>query len=284
MFSSPDHTPPRWLFVALTLCLAAIFAALMGRPDTASLSVQAVETAPVATVIPPTPAAPTPAPAPTPEPTPETTPEPDWSQPVPVGEAVDQEEWFSDAVFIGDSRTDGFRLFSGITSEADFLVHTGITVYDVVDGKNVIRRGDKKVSSLDALAERQYGKVYISLGVNELGYRAPENFAETYGKLIDAIREREEDAAIYIQSIIPVNTEKCKANDQLYYVTNENIAAYNETLSAMAEEKKVRLVNVAEALIDENGEAVKDLSADGVHFKKDGYILWLDYLTTHTGP
>ena len=81
-----------------------------------------------------------------------------------------------------------------------------------------------------------------------------------------------------------MNTEKCKANDQLYYVTNENIAAYNETLSAMAEEKKVRLVNVAEALIDENGEAVKDLSADGVHFKKDGYILWLDYLTTHTGP
>ena len=48
--------------------------------------------------------------------------------------------------------------------------------------------------------------------------------------------------------------------------------------------EKVRLVNVAEALIDENGEAVKDLSADGVHFKKDGYILWLDYLTTHTGP
>lgn len=196
---------------------------------------------------------------------------------------MDQAEWFADAVFIGDSRTDGFHLFSGVTSEADFLVHTGVSVYDVMDNKPIIRREDGKIPLLDALAEKQYGKVYISLGVNELGYKAPENFAETYGELIDAIREREPDALIYVQSIIPVNTSKCKANDQPYYVTNENIAAYNETLAAMTQEKEVRLVNVSEVLTDENGEAIHDLSADGVHFKKDGYILWLNYLTTHTG-
>lgn len=276
-----DRTPSQWLFVSLTFCLAAIFAALLGQPDTASLSIQAAESAPAVTAT-ATPA-PTPTPTPTPEPTPTPTPEPDWSQPVPEGDAVDPAEWFADAVFIGDSRTDGFRLFSGVTSDADFLVHTGLTVYDVMDDKPVIRRGDKKVPLLEALAEKQYGKVYISLGVNELGYRAPENFAETYGELIDAIQECQPDATIYIQSIIPVNTEKCKANNQLYYVTNENIAAYSEALAAMAEEKQVRLVNVAEALVDETGEPPKDISADGVHFKKDGYVLWLDYLTTHTG-
>ena len=276
-----DRTPPQWLFVSLTFCLAAIFAALLGQPDTASLTLRAVESAPAVTIA-PTPT-PTPTPAPTPEPTPTPTPEPDWSQPVPEGEAVDPAEWFADAVFIGDSRTDGFRLFSGVTSDADFLVHTGLTVYDVMEDKPVIRRGDKKVPLLEALAEKQYGKVYIALGVNELGYRAPENFAETYGELIDAIQDCQPDALIYIQSIIPVNAEKCKANEQPYYVTNESIAAYNETLSAMAEEKQVRLVNVAEALVDEDGEALHDLSADGVHFKKDGYVLWLDYLTTHTG-
>lgn len=280
MFSSPDNMPPRWLYVALTLCLAAIFAALMGRPD--AVPVRAAEAAVPVQTAEPAPTS-TPTPTPTPAPTPEPAPEPDWSQPVPEGEAADQEEWFSDAVFIGDSRTDGFHLFSGVTPDADFLVHTGVTVYDVMEDKPVIRRGDKKVSILDALAEKQYGKVYISLGVNELGYRAPENFAETYGELIDAIRERQKDALIYVQSIIPVNTDKCKANNQLYYVTNENIAAYNETLSAMAEEKKVRLVNVSEVLVDEDGEAIRDISADGVHFKKDGYILWLSYLTTHTG-
>lgn len=278
-----DRTPPQWLFVSLTFCLAAIIAALLGQPDTSSLTTRAVESAPVAAVTATPAPAPTPTPAPTPEPTPTPSPEPDWSQPVPQGEAVDQEEWFADAVFIGDSRTDGFRLFSGVTSKADFLVHTGLTIYDVMEDKPVIRQGDKKVPLLEALGEKQYGKVYISLGVNELGYRAPENFAETYGELIDAIQEQQSGAILYIQSIIPVNTEKCKANDQPYYVTNESIAAYNEALSAMAEEKQVRLVNVSEALVGEDGEALHDLSADGVHFKKDGYALWLDYLTTHTG-
>lgn len=276
-----DRTPPQWLFVSLTFCLAAIIAALLGQPDTSSLTTRAVESAPAVTTV-PTPA-PTSTPAPTPEPTLTPKSEPDWSQPVPAGEAVDQEEWFADAVFIGDSRTDGFRLFSGVTSKADFLVHTGLTIYDVMEEKPVIRQGDKKVPLLEALGEKQYGKVYISLGVNELGYRAPENFAETYGELIDAIQEQQSDAILYIQSIIPVNTEKCKANDQPYYVTNESIAAYNEALSAMAEEKQVRLVNVSEALVDETGEPSRDISADGVHFKKDGYLLWLDYLTTHTG-
>lgn len=281
MFPHANNTPPQWLFVSLTFCLAAIFAALLGQPDTSSLTIRAAESAPIATLAPAS--TPTPTPTPTPEPTPTPAPEPDWSQPVPEGEAVDQEEWFADAVFIGDSRTDGFRLFSGVTSEAGFLVHTGLTVYDVMEDKPVIRRGDEKLPLLEALAEKQYGKVYISLGVNELGYRAPENFAETYGKLIDAIQECQPDAILYIQSIIPVNTEKCKANNQLYYVTNENITAYNEALTAMAEEKQVRLVNVSEALVDETWEPPKDISADGVHFKKDGYVLWLDYLTTHTG-
>lgn len=278
-----DRTPPQWLFLSLTLCLAAIIAALLGRPDTSSLTIRAAEGTPMATPAPAATPTPTPTPEPTPQPTPEPTPQPDWSQPVPESEAVDQEEWFADAVFIGDSRTDGFRLFSGVTSKADFLVHTGVTVFDVMEGKEVIRRGDVKVPVLEALAEKLYGKVYISLGINELGYRAPENFAKTYGELIDAVRECQPGATVYIQSIIPVNAEKCEANHQFSYVTNENIAAYNEALAAMAEEKQVPLVNVAEALVDETGEPPKDISADGVHFKKDGYLLWLDYLTTHTG-
>ena len=282
--SSPDYMPPRWLYVALVLCLAAIFAALLGRPDTSALPAHAAESVPVLQTTPsPTPEpTPTPTPTPTPEPTPTPTPEPDWSQPVPESQGVEPEEWFSDAVFIGDSRTDGFRLFSGVTTDADFLVHTGLSVYDVMGDKPVIRRGDEKISILEALGEKQYGKVYIALGVNELGYRDAREFADVYGELIDAIRECQSEAVIYIQSIIPVNAEKCEIYDQRSYVTNESIAAYNETLAAMAEEKQVRLVNVSEALVDEDGEASYDLSADGVHFKREGYVLWLDYLLTHT--
>ena len=279
--TSPRNSrhPPIWLMAMLAGCVAAIMTALTSHQAGVS---QAVEAPPALTAKALAPE-PTPTPSPTPEPTPTPPPEPDWSQPVPEGEAADQVSWFSDAVFIGDSRTDGLRLYSGITTEADFLEHTGITVYEVLDGKRVIRQGEEKLPILEVLAQKQYGKVYIALGVNELGFYTPQDFAEIYGKLIDAVRACQEEARIYVQAIIPVNTADCKRNSQPYYVTNDNIVPYNEALAGMAQEKKVYFLRVDQAMEGADGELEADLSADGVHFKKAGYQVWLDYLTTHTG-
>lgn len=202
--------------------------------------------------------------------------------PVSPAESVDGDAWFSDAVFIGDSRVDGLQLYSGITTKATFLEHTGLTVYEVRDGKKVIRRDGEKISVLDALSGGSYGKVYIALGINELGYFDPTGFAETFGEVVESIRELLPDARIYIQSLIPVNAEKCKANDAAYYITNEAIASYNEALAAYFADKDVYLLGVPETLVDENGEMLSEYCADGVHFKKDGYVLWLNYLTAHT--
>lgn len=269
--------PPSWLMAVLMLCVTALLVWGLTRQDSGLQPAQAA--VPTADPAP----SPTPEPTPTPTPTPEPTPEPDYSQPVPEREAVDQEEWFADAVLIGDSRIDGFKLYSGVTSQATFLDYTGLTVYDVAEDKKVIRQGAEKVSILDALAQGSYGKIYIALGVNELGYYDPEGFGEAYAQVIDAIRDCQPEAQLYIQSIIPVNGKKCKANDIPYYVTNENIANYNAVLPDLCGEKKLRLVGIPETLLDENGEMAADYSADGVHFKKAGYELWLDYLITHTG-
>lgn len=271
--------PPHSLMLALMGCLCLLLLFFLTQPELTGRPAEAVAEVPTLS---PTPT-PTLQPTPTPQPTPSPTPEPDWSQPVPEGEAVDQEEWFADAVFIGDSRTDGLKLYSGITSKAVFLDYTGLTVYDVMNEKKVIRSGAEKLSILDALSQGSYGKVYISLGVNELGYYDPEDFAKTYGQVIDAVRASQPEALLYIQSILPVNPTKCKANDIPYYVTNEGVTSYNEVLPALCGEKKVRLVDIPDGLRDEEGESPADLSADGVHFKKAGYGLWLEYLTTHTG-
>lgn len=202
--------------------------------------------------------------------------------PVSPAEPLDSDAWFSDAVFIGDSRVDGLQLYSGITTKATFLEHTGLTVYEVRDGKKVIRRDGQKISVLDALSGESYGKVYIALGINELGYFDPTGFAETFGEVVERVKELLPDAKIYIQSLIPVNTEKCKANDAAYYITNEGIASYNEALAAYFADKEVYLLGVPETLVDENGEMLSEYCADGVHFKKDGYVLWRSYLEAHT--
>lgn len=233
----------------------------------------------------------TPAVTETPEPTPtaepeipvEPTPTPipyDYTLPVAQSEPV-EDAWFADAVFIGDSRTDGMRLYSGMRG-VDFLCYKGLSVFEVMDDKQVIQTADGKKGVLQALAEKQYGKVYISLGVNELGYNYDQGYADTYSAMVDKIRQLQPEADIYLQLLIPVNEQKCRETNQPYYVTNKQIGIYNDIIRKIAVEKQVYLLDVGEIYVDENGEMFYDASFDGVHFNKAGYKQWYEYLKTHT--
>ena len=203
----------------------------------------------------------------------------DFTQPAPETAAVD-DSWFDDVVFMGDSRTDGLRLYGGIPG-ADFIQSTGITVFDV-GTKQSIRIDGQKYTMMQALGLKQYGKVYVMLGVNELGYFNDQAFADAYSQMVDDIRAIQPNAVIYLQNLVSVNPEKCKANNQPYYVTNEKIAVYNDIIADIAEEKHAVLVDVNAALVDETGILPAEGTTDGVHFTKDYYVKWYDYLKIHT--
>lgn len=202
----------------------------------------------------------------------------DFSQPVPETAAV-SEDYFADAVMIGDSRIEGFKLFSGLT-QGTYMAHTGLMIFEIFDTK--INFNGEKMTVPEALDKGTYGKVYISLGVNELGMYDDQGYHDHFAKFVDLVREKQPNATIYIQLLIPVNTQKCKDKGQAYYVTNEQIGVYNELLYQVAQEKEVFLVDPAQAIVDETGEPPYDVTADGVHFQPSGYQLWYDYLTKHT--
>jgi len=197
------------------------------------------------------------------------------------GETKDS-DWFSDAVLIGDSRVDGFRLYSG-ASEADYIVRAGMSVYEVVKEKQNVSSGGTKYSVYQLLGSKQYAKVYLSIGINELGYYNPKGYADTYEKIIDKVHQLQPDAQIYVMTLIPVNAKACEKSKQSDYINNDLILQYNTALVKMAAEKDVLLVNAAEALAGEDGELLEDMTSDGVHFIKDGYVAWKDYLLCHTG-
>lgn len=226
---------------------------------------------------------PTPTPAPTPTPTPTPTPEPtpvsyDYTKPVPESMEVDG-EWFRDAVFIGDSRTDGLRLYSGIKN-VDFICYKGLTSFEF-DNKKVISVGGEKVTALEALQKKPYAKVYVMLGLNELGYPI-ESFTKGYAALIDSVRAAQPDAVIYFQLVVPINSQKAKEKSQPYYITNEKIAAFNAEIIRLCQEKQALYVDVAEGLTDETGELPYGSATDGVHFTREWYQQWYAYLRTHT--
>ena len=230
------------------------------------------------------PAAPSPTPSPTPEPTPSPTPTPspafDFTRPAPEGAPVDM-EYFSDALLIGDSRTEGLRLYSGIQG-AHYYCYKGITVFEM-DTKAVIELEDgEKYTVLEALERgEKYAKIYISLGVNELGAEA-EIYEASFSEFLDQVKVLQPQAVIYLETVVPVNPAKCAANRQPGYVTNEKVYAFNEVLLRLAEEKRVALLDIAGFFSDENGVLAEENTVDGVHFTKDIYQQWLAYLMNHT--
>lgn len=194
---------------------------------------------------------------------------------VPESEPV-EDTYFSDVVFLGDSRTEGFHLYSGL-QEGQYLYAVGATVASVFD-KATEQTDAGKVPMLDALAQMECGKVYVMLGVNELGWPRSQTYYDQYGKVIDRIRQDHPDAEVVIQSLLPVSaSQEAKGT----YVNNERIAEYNELLLQLAVEKNCPYVNVAEAVTGEDGCLKPELTSDGVHLNKAGCAVWLDYLRTH---
>jgi hypothetical protein len=204
----------------------------------------------------------------------------DFTQPVPASPAA-EDDYFADAAFVGDSRTAGFLLYSGVPG-GDGLTHTGLSIFDVQKGEKCIRVNGTDYTLPDALNLKQYGKIYLCLGVNELGYQNDDGFYRAFCDLVDRIRADQPQAVLYLQTLIPLNEEVIAQTGGKAYLTNEHLRVYNQLIAQVAAEKQVPLVDVYAAFADETGSLPADASNDGVHLKTAGCVQWLDYLRTHT--
>ena len=203
----------------------------------------------------------------------------DFSQPAPESEAVDV-SYFDDAAFVGDSRTDGFLIYSGI-GRGKNLTSNGLSIFKL-ETKKAITIDGQSYTLMEALALEQYGKVYLSLGINELGYYDDEGFYRNYCEAIDHIRELQPNAVIYIQGLIPVNETLIAQTTGRTYLTNDHLRVYNDLMKKAAEEKQVVYLDLYSEFVDGNGSLPADASKDGVHLRSAWCKQWLAYLETHT--
>lgn len=205
--------------------------------------------------------------------------EEDASLPCPVPEtAAVEDTYFDGALFLGDSRTEGLFLYSGLRT-GHFYTAVGATVESVFSKKNFQTEGGEKAALLDAAARQECDKVYIMLGINELGWSKTETFHDQYAKLVDRVREDHPDAKIVLQSIPPVSA---KQDAKKTYVNNRRILEYNEVIRALAEEKQCYFLDVAACLTGEDGVLPVKQTTDGIHFNVSGCKTWLTYLRTHS--
>ena len=206
----------------------------------------------------------------------EKTGQPAWF--VPESEAVDA-GWYDDAVFLGDSRLDGFRLYAG-PSGAAYFTEVGAKALSIAE-KNTERLPDgSKVPILKALEGKTFSKVYLNLGMNNLGdYDLQKEFVEAYANDIDRIRAIQPDCDIYLMTLFPVTAEQEAKGS---YVNNKAIDDLNSCIRYLAAQKGAYLLEVDGLLRDADGNLPSEDSFDGIHLTPDACKLWRSYLDTHT--
>ena len=272
-----------FIFIALALLAGCGAPPAIHAPEPTIAPTAAVTPEPVPMPTPePTPA-PTATPEPEPTPTPEPTPPPEvyyFGYPLEESVPVSDDGFFDSAVFLGDSRTEGFQLFSGM-KHGTFYWARGMSVFRADhEDYRLFEVDGEKYTLVGTLGLKQYDSVYIMIGINEMGYAA-SSYEQGLAELIDKVIAAQPQAVIYLQTLAPVNEAEARANNLADYINNNKVRQFNEAIIRVAAEKRVVLLDTGSIYRDANGELPADLSADGAHFVYGGYKIWADYLRCH---
>lgn len=186
-------------------------------------------------------------------------------------------EYFDDAAFIGDSRMVSINSMSNLTNAS---VYAAVSMdLNKVFTKPIIPMADGSLGYLlDALNQYQYGKIYMSFGLNELGWYALDVFEEKYTELIQSVKVSQPNATIYLLDIFNISQDRIGG---MSYHTLERIKEVNDLIMKIAVDQGVNVIHMNEMLGGDDQYLPASLSSDGFHLNKDGFASWEHLIRTH---
>lgn len=178
--------------------------------------------------------------------------------------------YFDNALFIGDSRTVGIREY-GSLGNADFYCREGLSTGDA---KSEANSGELA----NMLSAGKYKKVYIMLGINEIGNDVESTFGN-FRALVEIVRSKAPDALIFVQANMHVS-----ADSQTSSINNERINALNERIKTLADKNTIFYIDINPVFDDANGNLESGYTSDGVHVLGQIYRSWSEWYCQYTVP
>ncbi len=172
-------------------------------------------------------------------------------------------DYDADIVFFGDSitRNSDFRTFFPHKKIVN-LATPGDSILDITE----------RVGSVAAVSPEQ---VFVLGGINGLrDYNVTTRLKE-YKDLLKKLRETVPNATIYVQSVLPISTQKQKEICQ-----NQTIVEFNKELRKLCDEKKMIFVDLF-SVYQKEGSLNPQHSNDGVHLVKESYDIWADAIKNY---
>jgi lysophospholipase L1-like esterase len=154
---------------------------------------------------------------------------------------------------------------------------TGAGLWTEWYGTAVLNRGIGGETTREALeraadlADIRPARVFILLGTNDYPAISPEESGRNVESIVQMLRQRSPETAIYIQSLFP---PPGKGQRELW------VRSLNQTLQAVAARHGAGWIDLYSVFAD--GAVMRHgLSSDGVHLTLQGYALWRQALAAY---
>lgn len=199
--------------------------------------------------------------------------------------------YFDDVAFVGDSvslKLSYYAAATGALGNAQFFTSgslgAGNALWEVSDESVHPSYNGVKMLIEDCVANSGASKVYIMLGMNDIGLYGIDDTIKNYEELVGRIKAKSPSVQIVVQSMTPMTSTSNILGSSL---NNDNIKIYNSRLSELCKKNGWAFVDVASVMYDAQGINLnRDFCSDpdgmGVHFTEVGCEKWIEYLTTHT--
>ena len=148
-----------------------------------------------------------------------------------------------------------------------------MSIYKVFNEEFELQSGEK-VTLETALQKKKFGKIYIMLGINELGYDFDQT-VERFNEAIALIRELQPEALIFIQANLHITNAKSE-DSELF--NNTNIDLSNQAVGELADGKSIFYLDVNPLYDDEEGGLSEEFTTDHAHILGKYYVDWVDFI------
>lgn len=190
-----------------------------------------------------------------------------------VVQKTEEKEIDNNFLFVGDFGTEEFNFDN---FELDY---------------HYVKKTDKKLTTEklnndlnDYIYKYNPSIVFLQVGIIDLDEdKSIDEIIDNYGKIIDSIKENRSYAEIYIESLYPINRDIEDFDHEIIKsdIDNDDIKKLNSRLKTLAEEKKVKYIDLFSAL-ENKGKLDEIYTDNGYLLNDDGYKQVYKYIIKYT--
>lgn len=191
------------------------------------------------------------------------------------------DEYFDDAVFIGDSMMEYMEMYE-VLPTASYVWQIGMSPMSVGRRQFRVAGSNEKITTYDQAALYNPTKIYVWLGANGLDIKGSEPVIEDYEKMADDLIDRFPDALIYVISPPPMSRDRMA---QEKYVVPGRYTKFEGLLRELAARRNFYYIDMYHMTADADGYMILQYSmGDGFHLNRKALTMLADYIRTHTVP